>query len=38
MPDKDKRLYFRKINDVNIIKFVEQFPDENSCKEHLRGI
>jgi len=38
MPDKDKRLYYRKIIDVNIIKFIEQFPDENSCKEHLRRI
>ena len=38
MPVKDKRLYYRKIFDVNIIKFIEQFPDENSCKEHLRGI
>ncbi len=23
---------------MNIIKFVEQFPDENSCKVHLKGI
>ena len=38
MPVKDKRLYYRKIFDVNIIKFIEQFPDEISCKEHLRGI
>jgi ISXO2-like transposase domain/Transposase zinc-ribbon domain len=38
MPVKDKRLYYRKINDVNIIKFIEDFPDEHSCKEHLKGI
>ena len=38
MPVKDKRLYYRKIFDVNIIKFIEQFPDENSCKEHFRGV
>jgi len=38
MPQKDKCLYYRKYFDVNIIKFIEQFPDENSCKEHLKGI
>lgn len=38
MPDKDKILSYRKIFDVNIIKFIEQFPDENSCKEHLRKV
>lgn len=25
-------------NDMNIIKFIESFPDENSCREHFRGI
>lgn len=38
MPDKDKNLYYKKNIDVNIIKFIEQFPDENSCKEHLRMV
>ena len=38
MPLKEKCLYYRKTFDVNIIKFIEQFPDENSCKLHLRGI
>jgi len=38
MPDKGNRLYYRKIFDVNIIKFIEQFPDESSCKEHLRKL
>lgn len=38
MPLKDNCLYYRKHFDVNIIKFIEQFPDENSCKEHLKRI
>ena len=38
MPDKDKRLYYRKFFDVNLINFIEQFPDESSCKEHLRRL
>ena len=25
-------------NDMNIIKFIESFPDENSCREHFRQI
>ena len=38
MPDKEKRLYYEKTIDVNIIKFIEQFPDETSCKDHLRKV
>ena len=38
MPDKDKILSYRKNFDVNIIKFIEQFPDETSCKDHLRKV
>jgi len=38
MPVQENRLYYKKTFDVNIIKFIEQFPDENSCKEHLRGV
>jgi hypothetical protein len=38
MPVKDKLLYYRKIFDVNIIKFIEEFPNENSCKEHFRKV
>lgn len=38
MPQKEICLYYRKNFDVNIIKFIEQFPDENSCKDHLKGI
>ena len=25
-------------NDMNIIKFIESFPDENSCREHFRQV
>jgi len=38
MPVKDKLIYYRKIFDMNIIKFIEEFPNENSCKEHFRRI
>jgi len=36
MPVKKNWLYYRKYFDVNIIKFIEEFPDEQSCKEHFR--
>jgi hypothetical protein len=38
MPQSDKLISYRKYFDVNIINFVEQFPDENSCKEHFRRV
>ena len=38
MPGKEKSLYYKKNFDVNIIKFIEQFPDERSCKDHLRKV
>lgn len=38
MPVTNKCLSYQKTFDVNIIKFIEQFPDENSCKEHLRKV
>lgn len=38
MPVKENRLYYQKTFDVNIIKFIEQFPDETSCKDHLRNL
>lgn len=38
MPVKENRLYYKKPFDVNIIKFIERFPDETSCKEHLRNL
>ena len=25
-------------NDMNIIKFIESFPDENSCRQHFRKV
>ena len=25
-------------NDMNIIKFIESFPDENSCREHFKEV
>ncbi|MCG6186649.1 hypothetical protein [Maribellus maritimus] len=31
-------LNWKKRNDMNIIKFAEDFPDENSCKEHFKGV
>jgi hypothetical protein len=38
MPVKENGLYYQKTFDVNIIKFIEQFPDETSCKDHLRSV
>lgn len=38
MPQDRKMLYWRKRNDMNIIKFVEDFPDEDSCKVHFKGV
>ena len=38
MPGEENRIYYQKTFDVNIIKFIEQFTDENSCKEHLRNV
>jgi len=38
MPLTDKLISYRKTFDVNIIKFIEQFPDEHSCKEHFRRV
>jgi len=31
-------LSWGKINDVNIIKFIEDFPDEDSCKLHFKTV
>ena len=36
MPEKDNWLYCRKNIDVNLINFIEEFPDEISCKRHFR--
>jgi len=38
MPHEDKILYYRKNFDVNIINFIEQYPDEQSCKDHFRQV
>jgi len=38
MPLRYNLLYYRKIFDVNIINFVDQFPDEHSCREHFRQV
>ena len=38
MPLSDKLITYRKTFDVNIIKFIEQFPDEHSCKDHFRRV
>jgi len=38
MPHEDKILYYGKFFDVNIINFIEQYPDEQSCKDHFREI
>jgi hypothetical protein len=38
MPQSEKLISYRKYFDVNIINFIEQFPDENSCKEHFRRV
>lgn len=38
MQREDKLLYYQKSFDVNLIKFIEQFPDENSCREHLKQV
>ena len=36
MPVKNKYISYRKKIDVNIIKFFEEFPDNQSCKEHFK--
>lgn len=33
-----KSLSYRKTYDMNLINFIEQFPDEQSCREHFRSI
>ena len=38
MPEKETWVYCRKTFDVNLIKFIEEFPDERSCKEHFRKV
>lgn len=38
MPGKINWLYYRKFSNVNIIKFIEDSPDEHSCKEHFRKV
>ena len=38
MPVKIKYYLKGKYFDVNIIKFIEEFPDEHSCKEHFRRV
>ena len=38
MPVKENLLYCRKYFDVNIIKFFEEFPNEDSCKQHFKGV
>ena len=38
MQREDKLLYYQKSFDVNLIKFIEQFPDENSCRAHLKQV
>jgi hypothetical protein len=38
MPVTENLLYCRKYFDVNIIKFFEEFPNEDSCKQHFKGV
>jgi ISXO2-like transposase domain/Transposase zinc-ribbon domain len=38
MPVREVSLSCMKIFDVNIIKFIESFPDEKSCKDHFKGV
>ena len=38
MPGKEISLYCIKIFDVNIIKFIEEFPTEDSCKQHFKVV
>jgi len=38
MPVKINDYIRQKFFDVNIIKFIEDFPDEQSCKEHFRKV
>jgi len=38
MPHEDKILYYAKNFDVNIINFIEQYPDEQSCKDHFKQV
>ena len=38
MPEKKVSLTYRKTIDVKLIKFIEDFPDEKSCKLHFKGV
>lgn len=38
MPLNDNLISYGKIFDVNIINFIEHFPDEHSCKEHFKRV